>query len=434
MLIRRIQLGLIHVALTITLLPMNSTLNRIMINELALSATLVAVLASLPFLFSPIQVAIGAFADRNPIFGWRRTPYIFIGLLFCSAGLFFSPRIAYLLAENFSAGLLAGVLAFGAWGVGYNFATVSYFSLATEISGEKGRARTIAVMFFMMVVSIILTSYALSNLLDPFSRAVLESSFAQIGAIALVLGLLGLIKLEVRNRKPESEEKRHDWREMYRGLRDTPQAMLFFRYLFLMLVAILGQDVLLEPFGAVAFNLSVAETTRITSIWGTFLLLTLSLGGALENRISRLTQAKIGGWSGAASFLLIVISGSLQSPTLFYGGVVLLGMATGLATVSNLSLMLDMTTSERVGMFMGLWGMANAASRLVGNVLSGIIRDGVTRLTGNGLAGFQTVFVIELLLLLASLWLLRSISVSRFHSQASDKFSYSERAALAGES
>ena len=47
MFLKRIQLGLIHVALTMTLIPINSALNRVMINDLALSATLVAVLASL---------------------------------------------------------------------------------------------------------------------------------------------------------------------------------------------------------------------------------------------------------------------------------------------------------------------------------------------------------------------------------------------------
>ncbi|HBY07868.1 MAG TPA: MFS transporter, partial [Chloroflexi bacterium] len=60
MLRKRLQLGLIHVAVAMTLVPINSTLNRVMIKELALSATLVAIMASLPYLFSPIQVAIGA--------------------------------------------------------------------------------------------------------------------------------------------------------------------------------------------------------------------------------------------------------------------------------------------------------------------------------------------------------------------------------------
>ena len=60
MFLKRFQLGLIHVAVAMTLVPINSTLNRVMIKELSISATLVAILASLPYLFSPIQVAIGS--------------------------------------------------------------------------------------------------------------------------------------------------------------------------------------------------------------------------------------------------------------------------------------------------------------------------------------------------------------------------------------
>ena len=145
MLRKRFQLGLIHVAVAMTLVPINSTLNRVMIKELAISATLVAIMASLPYLFSPIQVAIGSYSDRHPILRLYRTPYILIGLLLCVAGVVIAPQIAFLLAENFWLGLLAGVLAFGAWGMGYNLAAVSYLSLASELSGEKGRGRTIAV-------------------------------------------------------------------------------------------------------------------------------------------------------------------------------------------------------------------------------------------------------------------------------------------------
>ncbi|MCX8024013.1 MAG: PucC family protein, partial [Thermanaerothrix sp.] len=79
--IKRWQLALIHAAVAITLVPINSTLNRVMIKELGISATLVALLASLPYLFSPVQVAIGAYSDRHPIVGLRRTPYILAGLL-----------------------------------------------------------------------------------------------------------------------------------------------------------------------------------------------------------------------------------------------------------------------------------------------------------------------------------------------------------------
>ena len=86
------------------------------------------------------------------------------------------------------------------------------------------------------------------------------------------------------------------------------------------------------------------------------------------------------------AFLTIAASGMLAHKGLFYSGVVLLGLATGLATVSNLSLMLDMTTAQNVGLFIGAWGMADALARLTGSVLSGAVRDLVTQAASGGVS------------------------------------------------
>src|SRR5262249_53419857 len=145
------RLGLIHAAVAITLVPINSTLNRVMISELGLAATLVALLVALPYLFSPLQVWIGGYSDRHPLLGYRRTPYIALGLLLCAGGAPLAPAAAFMMA---GAGgltpqsLLMGLLAFGAWGMGFNFATVAYLSLATDLAGEEHRARTVGVMWF----------------------------------------------------------------------------------------------------------------------------------------------------------------------------------------------------------------------------------------------------------------------------------------------
>jgi BCD family chlorophyll transporter-like MFS transporter len=72
MFLKRLQLALIHTAVAITLVPINSTLNRVMIFDLHISKTLFTLLAIFPYLLSPIQVAIGSFSDRHPIFGYRR--------------------------------------------------------------------------------------------------------------------------------------------------------------------------------------------------------------------------------------------------------------------------------------------------------------------------------------------------------------------------
>jgi BCD family chlorophyll transporter-like MFS transporter len=432
MLIKRIQLGLIHVAVAMTLVPINSTLNRVMIKELAVSATLVAILASLPYLFSPIQVAIGSFSDRYPVLGFRRTPYIVLGLLLTVTGVVLSPQVAYTLPENLWAGILLGVLVFGSWGMGYNFASVSYLSLASELSGEKGRSRTVAVMWFMMITSIILTAIALSRMVDPYTPQALERAFWVIGLVALVLGSLGLIRLEKRNNEVKPASEGYSWVTMFRGILQNRQATLFFWYLVILLAAILGQDILLEPFGGQAFNMTVRETTRITSIWGVCVLVALLVAGALEGRVKKRTVAALGGWSALFGFVLILVSGLLVNQGVFYSGVVLLGTGTGLATVSNLSLMLDMTVASNVGLFIGAWGMANAISRLIGTVLGGVVRDIVTQFAQNPVTGYVVVFGIEAAMLLVSLVMLRQINVGEFQRQV-DQPSIVERAAITGE-
>lgn len=415
---KRIQLGLIHLAVAMTAVPVDSTLNRVMITELALSATLVAVLVTLPYLFAPIQVAIGSFADRNPILGRRRTPYIVIGLILSAAGVALAPTGAFLFESSRPLAMLVSLAAFGMWGLGFNFATVSYFSLASELSGEKESSRTISVMYVMMIISVIVTGIGISRMVEPYSTEVVTRAIWLVCGVALTLGLLGVIGLEPHHFKPEFPEMQMPLRTVVGGLIDNRQARLFFGYLILLLAAVLGQDVLLEPFGGEAFGMTVGETTRLTAVYGVCFLITLSLAGLVEKRTNKLLVANFGSWGAVAAFVTLIVSAPLQSLPLFYTGVVLLGLAIGLATVSNHSLMLDMTTAQNVGLFIGAWGMATAFARLVGSLIGGVLRDIVAQLTLNPATPYIVAFSINIGLLMLSLWLLRSVDVGQFRQQA----------------
>ena len=435
MFLKRFQLGLIHVAVAMTLVPINSTLNRVMIKELSISATIVAILASLPYLFSPIQVAIGSYSDRHPIFGFRRTPYILVGLILCVLGVVVSPQVAFLMASNFSLGLLVGILAFGAWGMGYNLSAVSYLSLASELSGENGRGKTIATMWFMMIVSIIVTAIGLARMVDPYTPEALIRAFGYVSLGALILGLLGLIRLEPRTKKDADLSPRaeaYTIQQMTTAITANPVARTFFIYLLLLLAAILGQDVLLEPFGAEAFDMTVTQTTRITSIWGTFVLLAILVAGFLEGRVSKRRIAQFGNTGALLGFVVIVVSGLMISKHVFYTGVTLLGLGTGLSTVANLSLMFDLTIPEHVGLYIGAWGFSNALSRLTGSILGGVMRDVVTQVTGAALSGYLVVFSLEALMLFIATFMLYRIDVNAFTKQAHEP-SFVDKVALAAE-
>jgi BCD family chlorophyll transporter-like MFS transporter len=210
----------------------------------------------------------------------------------------------------------------------------------------------------------------------------------------------------------------------------SKQTTLFFWYLTLLLAAILGQDVLLEPFAAEQFGMSVQETTRITSIWGTAVLATILVAGALERRAPRKLVAQVGNLSALGGFLLILLSGLSQGTGIFYAGVLLLGAGTGLSTVANLALMFDLTLPGYMGLFIGAWGVANSLSRLAGILLAGVLRDAVTALTQDPLLGYRIVFGLEALMLLAAAWMLTSINLQSFQQQV-QPLSPVERAAMA---
>ncbi len=418
------RLGMIHMAVAITLVPINSTLNRIMISELGLAATLVAVLVSLPYLFAPIQVWIGAYSDRHPLLGYRRTPYILLGLLLCASGAALAPSAAFLMHDNLALGLPLGLLAFGAWGMGFNFATVAYLSLATDLAGEEHRARTVGVMWFMLITSVIVTAIVAARFLRPYGDdplgpagvAALYRVFYAISAIALGLGLAGLLGLERRG-AAAGTGPRQSFAQMLRMIGANAQARLFFIYLVVLLIALLGQDLLLEPYAADVFGVPVNRTTEYTGIWGIALLAALLLAGALTRRVGKARAAAIGAGVAAAGLILIALSGILHIKALLMVALVIFGFGSGLSTATNISLMLDMTIAGQVGAFIGAWGMADALARLLGTLLSGVVRDSIKALTGNAMAAYAVVFLIEALALGVSLLLLRRISVTRFREQ-----------------
>jgi len=414
---KNIRLGLLHVAVAVSLVPITSTLNRVMINELGIWASVVAVLVILPYVFSPLQIWIGQYSDKHPIAGYRRTPYIAAGLLLCIGGAVLTPHAALLMARDFWLGFGLGLVAFGSWGLGFNLAVVAYLSLASDMSTEAQRSRTIAVMWFMMIASVIITAIGVGAAVEQYSPAALVGAFNLTACVALALGAAGLIGLEPRY-TAAPDEQRISQRTAIRTVIRNPQARLFFVYLILLLSAILGQDILLEPFGAAAFGMSTGATTQLTALWGSTVLLALLLHGfVLSRHISKKTGAFVGGSIAAAGLLLIGISGLSGSEALFYPGIAALGFGTGIATATNLALMLDMTTTAQVGLYIGAWGVADSLARGTGTLLGGVLRDVITIGTGSPIHGYVSVFLIEALMLALALLLLRRIDVVAFRRQ-----------------
>jgi len=281
---------------------------------------------------------------------------------------------------------------------------------------------------------LIATGISLSRMVPTYDPATLSRAFIIVAASALTLGLFGLIKLEPSFVRSASTTKSETYtiREMTAAITENPVAKIFFIYLLLLLAAILSQDVLLEPFGAQAFGMTLKQTSRIVSIMNTFTLIAFMIAGFLDGRVKKKYVAQIGNLGVLIGFVMIVVSGLIASQSAFYLGITLLGLGTGLSTIANLSLMFDLTVPEKVGLYIGAWGFSNGLSRLVGLLMAGVVADVATRMTGNALSGYLVVFSIEALMMLAAAIMLYRIDVGAFQKKAHDP-SFTEKIALAAE-
>ncbi|MFY8156521.1 MAG: PucC family protein, partial [Rhabdaerophilum sp.] len=79
---RLLRLALFQVSVGMASVLLLGTLNRVMIVELGVSASLVALMVALPFLFAPFRALVGFRSDMHrSAFGWRRVPYVWTGTM-----------------------------------------------------------------------------------------------------------------------------------------------------------------------------------------------------------------------------------------------------------------------------------------------------------------------------------------------------------------
>jgi MFS transporter, BCD family, chlorophyll transporter len=89
---RLLRLSLFQVSVGMALVLMVGTLNRVMIVELNVPASLVAIMLSLPVIFAPFRALIGHKSDTHrSALGWKRVPYIWRGSMVQFGGLAIMP-------------------------------------------------------------------------------------------------------------------------------------------------------------------------------------------------------------------------------------------------------------------------------------------------------------------------------------------------------
>ena len=189
----------------------------------------------------------------------------------------------------------------------------------------------------------------------------------------------------------------------------------FFSFVMLVVIGTLAQDVLLEPYGALALGLSVGQTTSLTAIWGAGTILSMMAAGAwLIKRFGYASIVRVGLWLGVFVFTGIIVTGVIKSSTVFMILVFFLGVCTGLSASGMLTAVIEFTTAVRAGLLMGVWGVAYELGHAFGSLISGVIVDLGRALTGGNITlTYSFIFALEAILLVIALGIFKKIDITQ---------------------
>lgn len=416
---RLLRLSLFQVSTGMAAVLLTGTLNRVMIIELGVSGTLVALMVSLPLIFAPLRALIGFKSDMHKSYlGWRRLPYIFLGTMAQFGGFAIMPFALLILSGLTLAdpviGQIFASLAFVLVGIGMHTTQTAGLALATDLATEETRPRVVALLYVMLLVGMLLSSLVLGWLLMDFSGRRLIGVIQGAAVVTIFLNFIAVWKQEARDPALTAPDKvRPAFRTQWKALMAEGRTARLLVATGLGAAAFSMQDVLLEPYGAQVLGMTVGTTTLLTALWalgaiGGFALAAQQLAKKAEPH----RLAGYGGVVGVIAFAMVIMGGGISATPLFCMGVAFIGFGGGLFSVGTLTAAMALARDGQSGLALGAWGAVQATCSGVAIALSGALRDGFTAMAQSGAlgaglntpaTGYGMVYHIEIMLIFAAL-------------------------------
>lgn len=414
-----VRLGLVQAALGSLVVLSTSTLNRIMVVELALPAVLPGLLVALHYLVQLARPRMGHGNDQ----GRRHTPWILGGMGVLALGsLLAAGGVAWMDARP-QAGLAVAALGYGLVGLGVSAAGTSLLTLLAKRVDPARRAPAATAVWLMMILGFALTAGAAGPWLDPYTPSRLLAVAGVVAAIALLLSGLALWGLEGRASpgtaapgRPAGPPLR--FREALAAVWDEADARRFTLFVAVSMLAFSTQDLILEPFAGVVFGYSPGQSTQLAGaqhggVLAGMLLATLAGRSWRGRRFGGLGAWMVGGCLASALALAgLAWAGHHGAGWPLVTNVVLLGMANGAFSIAAIASMMQLAGEGgpgREGLRMGLWGGAQALAFGLGGLLGAGSSDLAQRWTVDPGSAYALVFAGESLLFLVAAALARGV-------------------------
>ncbi len=407
------RLGLVQTALGAIVVLCTSTMNRVMVVELALPATLPGLLVGAHY---AVQLARPKFGYDSDV-GGRRTPWIVGGIATLGVGAVLAALAIAWMATAKLAGIALGFVAYALVGAGIASAGTSLLAMLASRTSAGRQAPAASLVWLMMIMGFILTTALVGRRLDPFTFERLVWATAIVSASALALTIVALWGLEPRHApavsasREAAPEAKLPFREVFAEVWGDRDARAFTIFVFVSMLAYSTQDLILEPFAGAIFGLSPGATTRLSStqhggVFVGMLAVAVLAGGRGRPRFGSVRGFTIGGCVASALALLgIAASGFVGPAWPLAPSVFLLGLTNGAFAVAAIGWMMSLASAGRTsreGVRMGLWGGAQAIAFALGGFVGTAGVDAMRWVTDDPNLPYATVFAAEAVGFLAS--------------------------------
>ena len=407
------RLGLVQASLGAIVVLNTSVINRIMQVELALPAMLPGVLIAIHYAVQMMRPRMGYGSDL----GGHHTPWILGGMAVLAGGGVLAAWATALSDTHLIAGITLAALAFVAIGLGVGACgTVLLVLMAKRVpAGRRSAAATL--IWIMMIAGFIVSTAVAGQLLDPFSLGRLIEVTVWIGASAMLVTLIAMFRLEGRVAPPDDAEHTASKAESPAfgqalvQIWEEPQARLFTIFVFVSMLAYGAQDLVLEPFAGVVFEMTPGESTLLSSTQNKGVLLGMLLIGIVCSSLVRGRLGSVRAWTvggclaSAMALALLSLSGTVGLGWPIETNVFALGLANGVYAVAAITSMMQLAgtgRARREGVRMGLWGASQAIAMGLGMFLGTVAVDVVRSLFGSPMGAFASVFAAQAVIFLAA--------------------------------
>ena len=393
------------------------TLNRVMIVELGVPASLVAVMISLPLLFAPFRAIIGFRSDAHKsALGWRRVPFIWNGTLAQFGGLAIMPFAILVLAGSGQAahapkwiGYLGAGLAFLLVGAGLHTVQTVGLALATDLAPTESRPKVVGLMYVMLALGMIASALIFGALLANFTNGRLIQVIQGAALVTMILNVVAMWKQETRHgRRGQVEAAAPDFKASWASFIHGGNAVRRLVAVGLGTMGFSMEDVLLEPYGGQVLHLTVGATTKLTATLAVGAVFGFGLASRVLSRgADPFRMASFGALVGAPAFMAVMLAAPLHNPLLFGLGTLMIGFGGGLFGHGTLTATMNLAPRDQTGLALGAWGAVQATAAGSAIALGGIARDTVaSAFSQNALgpaAGYDFVYAVEMVLLFITL-------------------------------